>query len=172
MTAPIEVAKNWTQLARLLVVHPNNLTKWKQKHADFPQSMVVAEWQEWKRRHALGIKEDTEKSTTDLRDEKLRTEIEINRIKIAKESRRVIDADKVDDLLLFLGSRLKAATYQTFVTELPPKTAGLDVSEVRKFNREGADAICLNMQHAVEDWQKEQAAAKEASAAATTGDGL
>jgi poly-gamma-glutamate capsule biosynthesis protein CapA/YwtB (metallophosphatase superfamily) len=70
----------------------------------------------------------------------------------------------VDNYLIFLAARVKSAMYQGFTTELPPKVAGLDVSDIRRLAREHADLVCVSMQNALEDWKTEQNARRKAAA--------
>jgi hypothetical protein len=142
------------------------LYQWREKYPDAPKGNVLSEWQAFRGKHKLGAMGNNRvsKSREDVLTEKAIAETRLTLIKIAKEERKVIPADEVDSFLLFLASRVKSALYQVFQTEMPPKTATREVAEVRALNREGCDAICLSMQTALEDWQKEQDAAREAAA--------
>lgn len=149
------------------------LQQWREKYADAPTGNLVSEWKAFKARHNLGerIGNRVSKSREEILTEKAAAETRLAQIKIAKEERKLIDSDQVDSFLLFLSSRLKAAMYQQFETEIPPRSAHKDVAEVRKANVAGCDTVCRSMQTALTDWQAEQDAAREAVAQVDSDDG-
>lgn len=156
--------KNLTALAKALGFSTPALSGWRKRFPDdVPQSLREDEWRAFIARHNLGtVGNRVGKSREALLTEKLSTEVRLNRIKIAREERQLIDAKDVDSFLLYVGARMKSALYQ-MCSELPPKVAGLEAPEVRKLMREGCDVICVSMQSAHEDWRREQ---EEAAAAA------
>jgi hypothetical protein len=153
------------ELARRLMVSQSAVAKWRKQHQDAPVENDPDVWKAFMAKHGLGKRGNFKPDN--LRDADLakRTaETRLLHIKIAKEERKLIDAADVDSFLLHLASRLKSALYQTFQTELPPKTAGLDVAEVRRLNREACDIVCGSMQTLQDEWQAEQERAREAAA--------
>lgn len=158
-------------LARELGFSISAFGKWRKSFPDAPAGIEVEAWRAFIAKHGLGTKGNFQsESKAALAERKLRAESRLLEIKIAKEERRLIDAGDVDSFPLFLSSRLKSSLYQTFQTELPPKTAGLDVAEVRRLNREGCDLLMVSMQTLQEDWQAEQERAREAAAHAMEGE--
>lgn len=151
-------------LARELGFSATAFSKWRKSFPDAPAGIDVTEWRAFIAKHGLGTRGNHQGATkTELAERKLRAESRLLEIKIAKEERRLIDAKDVDSFLLFLSSRLKSVLYQTFQTELPPKLAGLDVAEVRRMSREGADLVLLSMQTLQDEWAAEQERAREAA---------
>jgi len=151
-------------LARELGFSVTAFSKWRKSFPDAPAGIDVTEWKAFIGKHGLGTKGNHLGETArSLRDQKTAEEIRALRMKNAKEERKLISADDVDSFLLFLSSRIKSSLYQSFQTELPPKTAGLDVAQVRLLNREGCDGIMRSMQALQDEWAAEQEAAREAA---------
>ncbi len=152
------------KLAAALGVSDEALRLWRSEKPDAPKSNDVEEWRAFIARNELGEGNNRlNRATPELRARKLLSEIRLNELKISKEERKLIPAEQVDDFLLWLSSRVKSGVYQAFTTELPPKLAGLDVGEIRRLSREAADALCITMQSAVDDWHNEQQQAKAAA---------
>lgn len=152
-------------LARELGFSISAFGKWRKAFPDAPAGIEVEAWRAFIAKHGLGTKGNFQsESKTALAERKLRAESRLLEIKIAKEERKLIDSADIDSFLLHLSSRLKSSLYQTFQTELPPKTAGLDVAEVRRLNREACDIVCGTMQTLQDEWQAEQERAREAAA--------
>lgn len=159
----------WGSLASELGVTPKSVERWRQKYADAPAAPDVDAWRAYVRRKGLGNSNNRVRpDRDDLMAAKTAADTKLVLIKIAKEERKLVPADQVENFHLFAASRLKSALYQVFATELPPKTANSDTSEVRKANRDACDAICLSMQSTFDEWAKEQKAAR--AAAASVGD--
>lgn len=148
------------------------LQQWRERFPDAPAANDVEAWRAFKAKHNLGerIGNRVSKSREEILTEKAQAETRLTLLKIAKEERKVIPAADVDSFLLFLSSRLKAAMFQQFETEIPPRAAHRDVAEVRKLNVAGCDSVCRSMQTALADWQAEQDAAREAAATVETED--
>lgn len=163
--------KTHTALARALNVSATAIRNWQREYDDAPKSWIEAEWRDFIDRHGLGQAGPRKsRRREELLVEKLASEVRLNQIKIAQAEAKLIPAEDVDNYLLFLAARVKSAMYQGFTTELPPKVAGLDVSDIRRLAREHADLVCVSMQNALEDWKTEQnarckAAAQEAKSA-------
>ncbi len=159
--------KTRTDLARSLGFTPGALAKWVARYPDAPKSLLEVDWRAFITQHGLGVSGNrVAKSYETIRNEKTIEETKLLRIKRARLEREVISAEQVDSFLLHLSSRVKSAVYQQFCAELPPKLAGLEVAEVRRLSREAADVLCVSMQSALDEWTKEQAAAREAAATA------
>ena len=157
--------KTHTALARALNVSATAIRNWQREYDDAPKAWVEAEWRDFIDRHGLGQAGPRKsRRREELLVEKLASEVRLNQIKIAQAEAKLIPAEDVDNYLLFLAARVKSAMYQGFTTELPPKVAGLDVSDIRRLAREHADLVCVSMQNALEDWKSEQNARKKAAA--------
>ena len=164
--APEKPAKNYATIAEALGVTVRSITNWREKFPDAPQTMLVSDWQAFKKRRKLGFTNNrVGKDRESILVDKAAAETRLIRIKIAKEERKLIDAELVENFHLFAAARLKSAIYQLFATELPPKTANSELSDVRKINREACDALCLSMQATFDQWREEQEAARAAAAA-------
>ena len=157
--------KTHTALARALNVSATAIRNWQREYDDAPKSWIEAEWRDFIDRHGLGQAGPRKsRRREELLVEKLASEVRLNQIKIAQSEAKLIPAEDVDNYLLFLAARVKSAMYQGFTTELPPKVAGLDVSDIRRLAREHADLVCVSMQNALEDWKTEQNARRKAAA--------
>lgn len=157
--------KTHTALARALNVSATAIRNWQREYDDAPKAWIEAEWREFIDRHGLGQAGPRKsRRREELLVEKLASEVRLNQIKIAQAEAKLIPAEDVDNYLLFLAARVKSAMYQGFTTELPPKVAGLDVSDIRRLAREHADLVCVSMQNALEDWKTEQNARRKAAA--------
>ena len=157
--------KTHTALARALNVSSTAIRNWQREYDDAPKAWVEAEWRDFIDRHGLGQAGPRKsRRREELLVEKLASEVRLNQIKIAQAEAKLIPAEDVDNYLLFLAARVKSAMYQGFTTELPPKVAGLDVSDIRRLAREHADLVCVSMQNALEDWKTEQNARRKAAA--------
>jgi hypothetical protein len=152
------------ELARRVQFTQSAIAKWRKQYEDAPTENSVEQWQAFIAKHGLGRRGNHKPEN--LRDAELRkktAETRLLEIKIAKEERAVIPSKDVDTFLLHAASRIRSSLYQTFQTELPPKTAGLDVTEVRRLNREACDVLMLSMQTLQDEWQAEQEKAREAA---------
>jgi len=157
--------KTHTALARALNVSATAIRNWQREYDDAPKSWIESEWRDFIDRHGLGQAGPRKsRRREELLVEKLASEVRLNQIKIAQAEAKLIPAEDVDNYLLFLAARVKSAMYQGFTTELPPKVAGLDVSDIRRLAREHADLVCVSMQNALEDWKTEQNARRKAAA--------
>ena len=157
--------KTHTALARALNVSSTAIRNWQREYDDAPKTWTEAEWRDFIDRHGLGQTGPRKsRRREELLVEKLASEVRLNQIKIQQAEAKLIPAEDVDNYLLFLAARVKSAMYQGFTTELPPKVAGLDVSDIRRLAREHADLVCVSMQHALEDWKTEQHARRKAAA--------
>ena len=157
--------KTHTALARALNVSATAIRNWQREYDDAPKAWIEAEWRDFIDRHGLGQAGPRKsRRREELLVEKLASEVRLNQIKIAQAEAKLIPAEDVDNYLLFLAARVKSAMYQGFTTELPPKVAGLDVSDIRRLAREHADLVCVSMQNPLEDWKTEQNARRKAAA--------
>lgn len=152
-----------SEISRALGLSHNTAHNWKATYQDAPSSLLLSEWTAFRDKHGLGKRgKQSSASREQLVSDKLRSEVRLNEIKIAKEERKLIPAEDVESFLLYASSRTKSALFQ-MVGELAPKLAGLEAAEIRIRMRDAADGICRSMQTAVEDWQREQEEARLAA---------
>ena len=86
----------------------------------------------------------------DLKDEKIRHEIELLKAKVDREHRKVIDREEVNRLLVHIGTDFRTMLYQFLETEAPPKLSGLPASDMRPILREMADSILERVSGTIE----------------------
>jgi hypothetical protein len=166
MTAPATGdLPNWAALAGELGVSTRAVTEWRKRYPDAPERPNLADWLAFKRRKALGASNSkVGKDRETILAEKALAETKLIHLKIAKEERKLIPAEMVEEFHLFAASRIKSSLYQLFATELPPKTANLEVTDVRKANRDACDVLCVSMAGLFDQWREEQEAARAAAA--------
>src|SRR6478609_4782385 len=86
----------WEELAGKLGCTRQAIAVWR-KRADAPLATDFEQWSEYLKKNDLGGRT---KVPGNLKDEKTRHEIELLKAKVARENRRVIDRDEVNQLLL------------------------------------------------------------------------
>lgn len=158
--------KNATSLASKLGVSLSAISNWKRRYPDAPQNFIADDWREFMERNGVGNRPGSGRpanvSQQEAQRRKTTAEAKLAEIKIAKELRRLIDADEVETFIQYAASKTKSALYQ-MVAETAPKCAGLEAGEIRGIMRTAADVICTSMQTTVEDWQAEQEEARKAA---------
>lgn len=165
---PGEPHKNLTSLGAELGCSVPALSAWRNRYNDTPDTLHAEKWREFIKAKGLmrstgaGHGRPPNKDREALTNEKLASEIRLNEIKIAKEERKLIDAEEVEAFIVFAASKTKSALYQ-MVAEAAPKCAGLESGEIRGILRSAADVICRSMQTTLEDWQVEQEEARQAA---------
>jgi transcriptional regulator with XRE-family HTH domain len=140
----------WEELAGKLGVTRQAVAVWR-KRADAPLGADLDQWADYVKKNELGGK----KVAGTLKDEKTRHEIELLKSKIAREQRRVIDRDEVNQLLLHIATRSRTMLYQFLETELAPKLDGMSAVQMRPILRETADSIADMQADLVEQFQKQ-----------------
>lgn len=126
---------SWDGLALALETTRQSLVKWRSLPGA-PTDRDVEKWKAFKAERGLG------KATgQDLKDEKIRHEIELLKAKVDREHRKVIDRDEVNRLLVHIGTDFRTMLYQFLETEAPPKLDGQSAAQMRPILREMADSI-------------------------------
>jgi transcriptional regulator with XRE-family HTH domain len=140
----------WEELAGKLGVTRQAMAVWR-KRADAPLGADPDQWADYVKKNELGGR----KIPGNLKDEKTRHEIELLKSKVAREQRRVIDRDEVNQLLLHIATRSRTMLYQFLETELAPKLDGMSAVQMRPILRETADSIADMQADLVEQFQKQ-----------------
>lgn len=148
-----EQGLNWKMLAAKLGVSVQSVAVWR-KMPGAPLEPIWEQWEPFVKEHKLG-EQVRRLSGFELREEKTKHEIELIKAKVAKEQRRVIDREEVNQLLLHIASRAKTMLYQFLETEAPPKLDGLPAAQMRPILREMADSIADEMAGQIERFQKQ-----------------
>ena len=106
----------WEELAEACGVTRQSIVRWKHLEGA-PHGRDVGEWKEF-------IKTRTLKDGGNLKEEKLKWEIELLRNRDARDKRLVIPADEVNTLLLHLSTQSRTILYQFMETEARPSWMG------------------------------------------------
>ncbi len=86
--------------------------------------------------------------------EKLAEEIALLRIRRAKEERKSVSMEDVDELHRVMGLKMRSYLYSKLDSEAPPKLAGCDALAIRKYLRGVADEIVKNFGQGIDDWKE------------------
>lgn len=146
---------NLTQLAKVLGTTLPSLRAWRRR-PDAPKGLDAETWRAYVEKNGLGSPgPKVAQSSATLKDRKTEREVELLDLKIAKEKRKLIPAEDVDRLHLFIATRAKSKLYQFLETEAPPKLDGLSASQQRPILREIADSIADEMADMFEQFAKQ-----------------
>jgi hypothetical protein len=148
----------WGELAQRLRVSRGAIANWK-KLPGCPQTPDYAAWEAFVKANELGVVGNrTSAEREDLLKKKLRSDIRLNEIKIAKEERSVVDRAAVDQMLLRMGSLQKARLYQKLENEMPAKAVafGAQVEPMKRLGREIADALCEIFSQEMDQWTEQR----------------
>lgn len=151
MTKPISSDRG---LARALGVSPTTIADWRDKFpTDHPKAYDVEEWKKFVEEQGLGIagnrvSEDREHWLTQQAEFKAKL-LEIEHKKATGEIVLKADLDARDTRIAMAQ---KAALYEILTTELPVKSEGKTVVEIRALNREASDRVCVIMQDRLAEW--------------------
>lgn len=131
---------SWEALAAKLRTTRQSLVNWRGLDGA-PTDRDPVKWEAFIRANGLGAKGPGRGAGQDLKDEKIRHEIEILKARLDREHRKVIDREEVNRLLLHIGTDLRTMLYQYLETEAAPKLDGMSAAQMRPILREMADAI-------------------------------
>lgn len=150
-----ELAKDqtWAEVAAALGCDLRNLQIWR-KRPDAPTGKDIPAWLAYRDANGLG-ESGPKMAYKELREAKLVEEVALLKIKKAKEERRMIDRDEVDELLHHIAANQRSRLYQYLETELPPKCEGLTAAQLRPIFRAAADDVCDQMAALVARWTKD-----------------
>jgi transcriptional regulator with XRE-family HTH domain len=127
------------QLAKELGVDEKALRQWETR-PDAPQSKDVAEWKAYIEANHLA-KGMTRQSYADLREEKIKEEIALLRLKKRREEGKTILIDDVREYLGRLGAKWDQLLTQKLETEIPARLVGKDIVAARAEARAVHDEI-------------------------------
>lgn len=142
---------SWETLAGKLGVTRQSLVNWRVLEGAPPDRNEAA-WELFIKERGLGVKG---RKSDSLKDEKTRHEIELLKARIARENRRVIDRDEVNQLLLHISTRARTKLYQFMETEAPPKLDGMSAAQMRPLLREMADSVADEMADLIGQFEKQ-----------------
>jgi hypothetical protein len=112
------------------------------------------EWRAFMKDQSLGVSGNrTSADKEELQKEKLRGEIRLNELKIAKEERTSVSRADVDALLLHIATMQRTVLYPALERELPPRAEGRTAAEIGLVGREIADRLCDIFAASVESWK-------------------
>lgn len=144
---------SWDALAKVLGVTRQSLVNWRPLEGA-PGDRDPEAWREFMKKTGLGSGKGKAHGT-ELRDEKLRWEIELLKSKDAKEKRKLIPVEEVNSLLLHIATQGRTLLYQFMETEAPPKLDGMSAAQMRPILREYADTICQKMGDLIKDFEQQ-----------------
>jgi len=145
----------WIALAEKLDVTSQSVVNWR-KMPGAPTDTNLESWLAFVRDNSLGIAGNrVTKDREALLIEKLETEIALNRAKLAKEERTVVDRDAVDAFLLHVATLQKTILYQRLVRELGPKGEGKTAQELSVFGQAVADELATIFSNSIEQWKSQ-----------------
>ena len=142
----------WGELAEKLEVSSQSVTVWRRRPGA-PTDTNLEVWLDFVRDNSLGLAGNrVGKDREALLIEKLETEIALNRAKLAKEERTVVDRDAVDEFLLHVATLQKTILYQRLGRELGPKGEGKTAQELSVFGQAVADELATIFSNSIEKW--------------------
>lgn len=145
----------WSNLSQRLGVSVQTIKNWRDNYpGECPGTPDFEEWKKFVSEKGLGvvgnrIGSEREKMLVEVLAEDLATK----RLRRAKEEKRVIDREKMDDLHHRIFTRQKAVLYAALESEYPGKVAGRTAGEVRILGRQLADRITGIFSKDVEEWE-------------------
>ena len=143
----------WAQLAEILGVARQTLTRWR-KRPDAPSTPDVEIWQSYIETRGLGpyrVEADSP-LTKKLRSEKLRKEIALLDLRLARERACVIPVDQVAELLKRIAAGQKKELLAWAETHRPKVRPGADLAEIRQGQLAAAYALCDQMETGLARW--------------------
>lgn len=115
-----------------------------------PQGYDLAALAAWK---AANVgKSDADGTLKAAKLEKIAEETALLRIRRAKEERKSVNIEEVNDLHRRMALKLRAYLYTKLENEMPPKLAGCDALTIRKHGRALADEIVRTLAGDIETW--------------------
>lgn len=144
----------WMALAEKLEVSSQAVVNWR-KLPGAPVTSDLEKWVSFVKENGLGLMGNrVGKDREALLIEKLETEIALNKAKLAKEERTVVDRSAVDAFLLHVATLQKTILYQRLCRELGPKGEGKTAQELNVFGQAVADELATIFSNAIESWNQ------------------
>jgi hypothetical protein len=147
----------WLHIATALGVTRNTICEWR-KRPDAPRNQDIEEWRNYMIENNLGIannKQPADKS--ELQGEKIKREIALLDIKLAKERRQIIASDEIDKLLSHIASRQRAELLQFADTEAITLAGiqGENIGKMRDLLKGLVDRQCDYMEDGIKRWMRD-----------------
>lgn len=122
-----------------------------QKRGDAPKNLTVEAWKPYLEAHAS--KAVTTKSLAELREEKLKEEIRLLKLKAQREEGKTILVDEVSGFLKDWTARLDMALTAELEVNAPPLLAGKSIVEVREGLRAVHDRLREATKNGLLKWE-------------------
>lgn len=120
-----------------------------------PTGLDLDEWLKFAEENQLGVAGNkVGAGREELLQEKLRSEIRLNELKIQKEEGKTVLVSDVDERDLQLATMQKSYLYAVLGRELGARGAGKSAEELCVLGQNIADQICDVFTKGVEKWQK------------------
>lgn len=126
------------KLAAALGCDERTITRWR-KLPNAPTGDEIEEWKKFCLENGLG--RDTSKTKTQLQEEKLRREIKLADLRIARETGAMVGVDEMASYVARFSARLDQLLTQKLEVELPPRVQGKDIVGIRQEARAVHDEI-------------------------------
>lgn len=153
---PTHLLSSWAKLAEALSVSRQSVSRWR-KMPGAPETPDLDEWQIFVTENDLGLGGNlSSEDKTELVKEKLRTDIDIAKVKLEKERGRLIDRNMVDGFLARYEVIWQSRGRSRFVNEIQPKLEGLGPAERREVCKREWAEFCAEIKEVVESWQDGQ----------------
>lgn len=150
---PKAIPATKSELAQHLRVSVRSLQSWG-KLPGAPTGLDVEEWKKFADENQLGIAGNrVGGSREELLQEKLRSEIRLNELKIQKEEGKTVLVSEVEERDLHLATLQKTVLYQKLGRELGARCAGRSAEELCVLGEQIADEICGIFSEGVEKWK-------------------
>lgn len=144
----------WAKLCSRLQVSRQAIYNWR-KLPGAPASPDYQPWKDFIDENQLGIAGNrVGSSREELLQEKLRSEIRLNELKIQKEEGKTVLVSEVDERDLQLATLQKSYLYAVLGRELGARGAGKSAEELCVLGQNIADQICDVFTRGIEKWQK------------------
>lgn len=137
-------------LARALGCDRTSLPEWRRR-GDAPVDNNLETWREYCQKHGLG--RFIQKTKTQLQEDKLRRDIKLADLKIAREEGNMVDVDTMANYVARFSAKLDQLLTQKIEVELPPRVQGKDIVEIRREARAVHDEIREIYNKALPEWK-------------------
>jgi hypothetical protein len=126
------------ELCERLNIDVRTLDRWR-KLEGAPTNYDSAAWIAFQVANGLG--RDPSKTKTQLQEDKLRREIKLADLRIARETGAMVGVDEMASYVARFSARLDQLLTQKLEVELPPRVQGKDIVAIRQESRAVHDEI-------------------------------
>ena len=141
--------QTWADLAAALDASRQTIWRWR-KLPGAPETPDIRQWAAFVEDNDLGPKDDPE--TAALRSEKLKREIALLDIRLARERACVIPVTDLSDLLRRIADGQRRELLAWAQSHTPDTSPGRDLAEIRQAQVETAHRICDRMETGLSRW--------------------